>query len=165
MRRKRARILRNRWTVHDAAMATSAPVRRVAVPVRRSPRLRLSGPSCLIELLGVDQANAPIAGGFGSKRSYYQHEFGDSAPSKHLRTQPSDCRFIHSLMLSLTGKDTFPTLNFSRCSSDKHDILVVTTRKLEYHEPAGYLSRLRLMVDNNQTYKIQVTIVTTLQRL
>ena len=150
-----------------ATSATRTPVRRVAVPVRRSPRLvaqRLSRPSCLIELLGVDQANAPIAGGLGSKRSY-QHEFGDSAPSKHLRTQPSECRFIDSLMLSLTGKDTFPRLNFSRCSSDKHDILVVTTRKLEYHEPAGYLSRLRLMVDNNQTYKIQVTIVTTLQRL
>ena len=37
-----------------------------------------------------------------------------SLRSKHLETQPSDCRFINSLMLSLTGKDTFP----SRCSSD-----------------------------------------------
>ena len=44
-----------------ATSATRTLVRRVAVPVRRSPRLvqRLYGPSSLIELLGVDQA--PIA--------------------------------------------------------------------------------------------------------
>ena len=68
-------------------------------------------------------------------------------------------------MLSLTDKNTFPRLNFSRCNSEKHEILVVTTRKLEYHEPAGYLSRLRLIVENNQAFKIQVTILTTSQRL
>ena len=110
----------------------------------------------------MDHANAPIAGGLGSKRSY-RDETGasaESSPSKHPRTQSSDSHFIDSLTLSLTGKNTFPRLNFSRCNSDKQEILVVTTRKLEYHEPAGYLSRLRLIVGNDQAYKIQVIILT-----
>ncbi|MCG8623225.1 MAG: hypothetical protein MJE68_14680 [Proteobacteria bacterium] len=88
-------------------MATSAtPVRHVIVPLRRSPRLLaqhlLPGPSScsLIGLLGVDQANSQSVGGVGVKRSYCD-ELGYSAPSKRPRTQPSHCRFIDSLMLSL----------------------------------------------------------------
>ena len=113
----------------------------------------------------MDQANSQSVGGVGAsvgaKRSYCD-ELGYSAPSKRPRTQPSHCRFIDSLMLSLTGENTFPRLNFSRCNSDDQELLVVTTRKLEYCEPAGYMSRIRLIVENNQSYKVQVNFRITI---
>ena len=93
----------------------------------------------------------------GTKRSYLE-EPGDPGPSKRPRTQPNDSRFIDSLVVSVTGENTFHGLNFSRCSSDDQELLVVTTCKLDYHEPAGYLSRLRLIVDSNQGYKVQVNL-------
>ena len=142
-------------------MATSAtPVRHLAVPLRQSPRLlaqrRPPGPSMLIGLLnrGVDRDPTAV----GAKRSYLEAEPGDSGPSKRPRTQANDSRLIDSLMLSVTGENTFPRLKFSRCSSDDQELLVVTTCKLDYHEPAGYLSRLRLIVDSNQGYKVQVNL-------
>ena len=144
-------------------MAINAtPVRHSAIPVRRSPRLlaqrHTPGSSLLVGLLNRDTEtrDARIAAAAGSKRSY--HESGQSAPSKRPRTQPLDSRFIDSLMLSLTGEHAFSELNISRCSSEAQELLMVTTCKLEYHEPAGYLSRLRMIIDNNQGYKIQVSV-------
>lgn len=140
--------------------ASATPVRHFAVPLRRSPRLAAqrrpsAGPSTLIGLLNRDIDRDPTA--VGAKRSYHE-ESGDSGASKHPRLQLNDSRFIDSLMLSVTGENTFPTLNFSRCSSGVKELLVVTTCKLAYHEPAGYLSRLRLIVDSNQGYKVQVNV-------
>ena len=48
-------------------------------------------------------------------------------------------------------------LNIMRCMDDTgaEQLLVVSSKKLNFHEPAGYVSRLRIIVRDDRSYKLQ----------
>ena len=51
-------------------------------------------------------------------------------------------------------------LQLTRCTDDSgcKQLLVVSSKRLHRHEPAGFVSRLRMVVSEDQTYQLQVKL-------
>lgn len=55
------------------------------------------------------------------------------------------------------------TLNYDQCTYNGNALLVVTKKSIHYHSPAGYVSRLRLVVENSGKYQLQVCVYVILK--
>ena len=124
-------------------MAT--PSRSVVLsPVRRSPRL----------------LHRQLA---GSKRHSSDTDHPDveqQPPSKAPRMSSHAQALSLDLLLNSVSSDVGITskLQLTRCTDTTgcKQLLVVTSKKLNRHEPAGFVSRLRIVVNEDQTYQLQV---------
>ena len=67
--------------------------------------------------------------------------------------------FVHDAYEALSS-DVSSELNICKCHCDEtgEQLLIVTTKAVYYHEPAKYLSHLKLVVTSNSNYYIQVRL-------
>lgn len=77
----------------------------------------------------------------------------DGEQSKKIRLD-----LIHNTHEALTQSDISDKLNICECHCDKtgEQVFKVTTKAVYYHEPAKYLSHLKLVVTSSSSYYIQV---------
>ena len=68
--------------------------------------------------------------------------------------------FIHDAHEALSSDDFSSIVNVCECHCDEtgEQLLIVTTKAVHYHEPAKYLSHLKLVVTGSSNYYIQVRI-------
>ena len=126
-----------------ASCTAATPSRGLAaLPVRRSPRLQ----SRVV----------------GSKRHGLNSDVGlgaavDLPPSKLPRLVSPVTGFLDMLLASVHGTGE---LNFTRGVDDTGSVqlLVGSSRKLNCHEPAGYVPRLRVVIRDDGKYQLQVRI-------
>ena len=66
--------------------------------------------------------------------------------------------FIHNVHEALSQSNVTDELNICECHCEKigEQLLIVTTKAVYYHEPAKYLSHLKLVVTSSSSYYIQV---------
>ena len=129
---------------------TTWSVMAVATPIRRSPRLlaRLLSQPATLQPPGI--TTTPTR----SKRSL-QH---DCATSQEQEPASKKLRLIDSSMVAtvVNSFDHSLDLNYDQCIHEGNAILIVTKKKLHHHPPAGYISRLRVVLDNSGDYQLQV---------
>ena len=127
-------------------MAT--PSRSVVLsPVRRSPRL----------------LHRQLA---GSKRhsSDTDHPGDHQAPPPKAPRVSSQSVSLDYLLNSVNSDLVIASkLQLTRCTDDSgcKQLLVVSSKRLHRHEPAGFVSRLRIVVSEDQTYQLQVNLPVT----
>lgn len=137
-----------RTVIHECMASTimATPSRSVVLsPVRRSPRL----------------LHRQLA---GSKRHSSDTDHPDveqQPPSKAPRM--SSQALSLDLLLNSVSSDVgiISKLQLTRCTDTTgcKQLLVVTSKRLNRHEPAGFVSRLRIVVNEDQTYQLQVKTV------
>ena len=124
-------------------MAT--PSRRVVLPpVRRSPRI----------------LHRQLA---GSKRhsSDMDHPVDYQAPPPQaLRVSPQPLSLDYLLNSVSSDVVIASKLQLTRCTDDSgcKQLLVVSSKRLHRHEPVGFVSRLRIVVSEDQTYQLQANL-------
>lgn len=111
-------------------------------PVRRSPRI-------LARLLA--QPSLVSSGSLGTpQRKKTLQDPVLLQPSKRIRP---DSTFLKTLTEAACH---LSSLHFNQSYCGGKALLVVTNRQLHEHPPAGYISRIRLVLDNTGTYQLQV---------
>ena len=111
-------------------------------PVRRSPRI-------LARLLA--QPSLVSSGSLGTpQRKRTVQDPVVLQPSKRVRP---DITFLETLA---EAAHHLSLLHFNQSYCGEKALLVVTKKQLHNHPPTGYMSRIRLVLDNTGTYQLQV---------
>ena len=130
----------------------------MTTPVQCSPRLPahlLSQPTALLQRRNTTTP--------ASKKRSLQH---DSVTSKEAG-QPATKKLRLDTSSSFTATvmnylDHSLALNYDQYTYNGNALLV-TKKSMHYHSPAGYVSRLRLVVENSGKYQLQVCVYVILK--
>ena len=127
--------------------------------VRRSPRLlkRLLSPP-------VTQChNTPKRKGSAAKRQR-PSVVKESTVEDHtkIKRRKKEKDFVDGMIEAFSsGSSLSDSLNVSVCEhgDEQEYLVVVTTKRLYYHDPAEHISRLRLVLNGTGSYYIQVILL------
>ena len=127
----------------------TTPSRSVVLsPTRRSPRL----------------LHRQLAGSKRRSSDTDHPDVNQQPPSKVPRVSPQSLSLAFLLNSVSSDADIISKLQLTRCtdSTGCKQLLVVTSKRLHRHEPAGFVSRLRIVVNEDQSYQLQVMLNTFL---
>ena len=123
----------------------AASMNAYSTPVRRSPRL-------LARMLAQPSGEASQSLGTPQRKRSLQDPV-QLQPSK--RARPYSV-FLESLVVAVGASSS---LHFDQSYCGDKAVLVVTKARLHEHPPAGYISRIRLVLEDSGTYQLQVCML------